>query len=287
MAKGGSTAPQTQTTTYQLSPEQRELMNLAMPGIREFAASTPQRYQGSTIAGFDPLQVAGQEAVIGAAPRIGELAQNAANTSNFWLSDAPWLAENNVGLRSAIDAATRPIQQNLMESTLPSIRGGAQTAGGFGGSRQGIAEGLASGRASQAIGDTGAKLAQDAYSTNVEAQMKAMGLLPQTQAAQSAEGLALSGVGDVRQAMAQALLGEQVNNFNWDQMAPFLQSKEIMSLLSGIPGGSTVSTGSTPQGNPLMGALGGAAAGASLGSAIFPGIGTAVGGGLGALLSFL
>jgi len=46
--------PQTQTTTQELSPEQRQLMNLAMPGVTQFAASVPQRYQGTTIAGFDP-----------------------------------------------------------------------------------------------------------------------------------------------------------------------------------------------------------------------------------------
>ena len=56
--------PVSQTTTTELSPEQRQLMNLAMPGVTNYAATVPQRYQGSTVAGFDPSQTAGQEGAL-------------------------------------------------------------------------------------------------------------------------------------------------------------------------------------------------------------------------------
>lgn len=284
---GGSPQPQSQTTTQELSPEQRQLMQLAMPGVTQFAASVPQRYQGSTIAGFDPSQTAGQEGALDSAGVQTDLARSGANTSNFWMSDQPWLPSNNPALQGSIDAATRPITQALTEQALPAIRDSAEKTGNFGSSRQGIAEGLASGRASQAIGDATSKITNDNYQTNVNAQLKALGLLPQTSGAQTTGDQTTSAVGDVRQSMAQALLGENVSNFNYDQLAPFLQSKEIMSLLSGLPGGSTTTTSTGPQKNNLTSALGGAAAGASLGSAIMPGVGTAVGGGLGALLPFL
>jgi hypothetical protein len=195
--------------------------------------------------------------------------------------------DTNPAVQGAISAATRPIYQNLTEQALPAIRGEAVTTGNFGGNRQGIAEGLASRGASQAAGDTGSKLAEAAYENNVNAQLKAMGLLPTVQSAQVAPAITTSGVGDVRQNLAQAQLGEQVQNFNWDQMAPFLQSKEIMSLLQGLPGGATVSTGNTPQANPALQALGGAASGAALGSALLPGVGTGIGAAGGALLPFL
>lgn len=285
----GSGSPQqpTQTTKYELSPEQRQLMDLAMPGIRNFAASTPQRYQGTQIAGFTPEQQQGQQMALNAAGAQGELAGNAARTSNFLMGGDIWRPENNPALRGAIDASTRPITQALTEQQLPALRGEAVTTGNFGSSRQGIAEGLASGRASQAIGDTASKLVNQQYETNINAQLKAMGLLPMVQQAQLAPAITTSGVGDVRQAMNQALLGEQVGNFNWDQLAPYLQSKDIMSLLQGLPGGATVSTGNVPQANKAMTALGGAATGAALGSALMPGIGTGIGAAGGALLPFL
>lgn len=286
MAKGSQEQPR-QETTYQLSPEQRQLMDLAMPGVRNFAASVPKRYEGSQVAGFTPEQTAGQQQVLAAAPTQDALARSAAGANQFFTSGSIWDPSANPNLRGAIDASVRPIYENLTEKALPAIRSEAVSTGNFGSSRQGIAEGIATREASRAAGDTAAKLAQSQYETNVNAQLKAMGLLPTVQGAQTAAGVTTSGVGDVRQAMDQALLNQTVNAFNFDQLAPFLQSKEIMSLLTGLPGGTTISTGNVPKANPLTSALGGAAAGASLGSAIMPGIGTGIGAGAGALLPFL
>lgn len=284
---GGSQQQPRQETTYQLSPEQRQLMNLAMPGVTQFAASVPQRYQGQTIAPFTPEQTAGQGQVLGAVPAIQNLATNAANANNFYTSGNIWDPAANPNLQGAIDAAVRPIYSNLTEKALPAIRSGSIQSGNFGGSRQGIAEGQAIAGASQAAGDTASKLAQSQYETNVKAQLQAMGLLPTVQQAQTTAGTVTSGVGDVRQGMDQAMLNQGAQAFNFDQYAPFMQSREIMSLLQGLPGGTTVSTGNVPQANPLMQSLGGAASGAALGSAIFPGVGTGVGALGGALLPFL
>jgi hypothetical protein len=283
----GSGQPQQQTTTQVLSPEQRQLMNLAMPGVTQFAASVPQRYQGSTIAPFDPSQVAGQEGALTAAGTQTDLGQAGAGTSESWLSPGATDVSNSPIVQGNINAALTPLRQGLTETTLPAIRSSAEQTGNFGSSRQGIAEGLAAGRESQAEGSATANILNNAYNTNVDAQLKALGLLPSTQGAQTVGAATTSDVGDIRQNMAQALLGQDVSNFNYSQYAPFLQSQEIMSLLSGLPGGGTTSTSNVPASNPLLQGLGGAAAGASLGSAIMPGVGTAAGAGIGALLPFL
>jgi len=287
MTTGAQAAP-TQTTQQVLSPEQRQLMDLAMPGVQQFAANVPQRYQGSTVAPFDPSQTTGQMMALGAASPQQQLADNAVSTSNFYTSGDIWNPSSNANLTGAINAATRPITQQLTQSTLPAIRQDAISTGNFGGSRQGIAEGLASQAASQATGDTASKVAEAEYQANLDAQIKALGLTPQTQQAQLAPATTTSGVGDVRQGQTQAQINQTVGNFNYDQYAPFLQSQEILSLLQGLPGGGTVTTGSVPNSSPGVGqALGSAATGATLGSAIMPGIGTAAGAGIGALLPFI
>lgn len=283
---GGGGQPTTQVTKQELSPEQEKILGLAMPGVEKFAATVPQRYGGSTVAGFDPLQTAGQNSAVNAAGAQGTVAAGAAGAENNLLTNI-WDPSQNPNLKGAIDSAVRPIQENLTQSTLPAIRGEAVSTGNFGSSRQGIAEGLASQGASRQIGDTSAKVAEDLYGTNIDAQLKALGLAPTVQGAQVAPATTLSGVGDVKQNMAQQLLGQDVSNFNYDQLAPFLQSQELISLLGTIPGGSTVTTGNAPTTNPAMSALGGAAAGASLGSALLPGVGTGIGAGAGALLPFL
>jgi hypothetical protein len=284
---GGQPAPQTQTTQQVLSPEQRQLMQLAMPGVTEFAAKVPQRYQGgSTIAGFDPAQLEGQMGALGSAGVQTDLARSGAGATSSWLSPNALDVGNNPAVQGMMDRNARSVNTALTETALPAIRDSAERSGNFGSSRQGIAEGLASGRASSALADANSKTLSDAYTTQAEGQLKALGLLPQTTATQTQGNLTTSAVGDTRQALSQARLSEDVGNFNYDQMAPFLQSKEIMSLLTGLPGGSSVSTASVPQKNPITGALGGAVSGASLGSAFGP-IGTGAGAGLGALLSFL
>lgn len=287
-------APQTQsstsTTTQNLNPQQQQLLDLIMPQITQFAAGVPKRFQGSTIAGFNPLQTAAQEMAVGAASRQDDAFRNAKNVTDFWTSPGALDPSGNPGMRGTIDAAVRPITEQLTQSYLPAVRSEAIGGSNFGSSRQGIAEGLGMQGASRATGDTAAKITNANYQTNVEAQLRAMGFLPTVSAMATQPAQTVGAVGDVRQALEQAQLGEKAAQFSWDQMAPYLQSKEILSFLQGIPGGSTTSTGqseaSTPRRNPIMGALGGAATGASLGSAFGP-WGTAIGALGGAGLSFL
>lgn len=285
---GGSPTPTTQTTTQELSPEQRQILNLAMPNITNFAASTPQRYQGETVPGFNPNEAAGQASVLSQTGNIQQLADNASNANNFYTSGQIWDPNNNPALAGSIDAATRPLYQNLTNTVLPAIRTDATQTGNYGSSRQGVAEGLATQSTQQAASDAANKIAEQEYETNVAAQQRAEALVPTLQSADTTAGVTQSGVGDVQRALDQAQTNEAVQNFNYDQYAPFLQSQDLVSLLQGLPGGSTVTTGNTPAPNTAGQALGGAAAGASLGTAIGgPGVGTAAGALGGALLPFL
>lgn len=284
MAKSGQQP--SQTSTYNPSPEQAAILRLAMPGIRNFAAKVPERYPGSTVAGFDPAQTQGQEMALTGASSQQTLAGGAMNDNLFMMGDI-WNPASNPNLQGAIDASVRPITQRYQEVVKPGIRDEFQAAGQqFGGSPRGKAEARAASDYMQAVGDTSSKLVQDQYGNNLNANLKALALLPQTQAAQVAPALTTSGVGDVRQALSQAFLNANVSGFNYDQMAPFLQSKELISLLQGLPGASVTSTANVPQPNQMTSALGGAMSGASLGSTFGP-WGMAGGAGLGALLSFL
>jgi hypothetical protein len=261
---GGNQPPPTQKTTVELSPEQRQIYQYALPYLRDYAATTPQRYQGSTVAGFDPNQVAGQNAVLGAAGTAGDVARGAAGANQFWTGDSPWDPANSPQLRGAIDASTRPIIEAYQEKLLPGIRGEATSTGNFGSSRQGIVEAAAARDTGRAVGDVASKTVQDLYKTNVDAQLKAMGLAPNVAATQFAEGQAISGVGDVRQAMNQAQLNELVQNFFADTGGlDFAKAKDILGLVQGMPGATTVSTGSVPKQSPFQTAL-------SVGSAALP-----------------
>lgn len=287
MSGGGSSTPVNQTVTQNLTKDQQKLVDLAMPGLQKYAANPPKLPDFSRVAGFDPLQTQGQNAVLGATGQQQQVANNAGNATNFLLGPALDV-NSNPYLQSAIAAGVRPIQENLVESTLPAIRSEAATTGNFGSSRQGIAEGLAAKGASQAIADTSARMASDAYNTGIGAMQNAIQLSPQTMANYLTPGLTMSGVGDVRQGQAQALLDQQASDFSYNQLAPYLTSSDLLAAAYGIPGGSTTASATGPRNSVLGGIGGGASLGSALGSVI-PGIGTGIGtlagGALGGLLS--
>lgn len=285
MAKGGST-PQTQRTEVTLSPEQRSLLGLAMPFAQQFAANPPGVPTSSTVPGFDPSQTAGQNLVLGAVPAQQRLAASGEQASNFLTSGDVLTPDANPALRATIDASVRPIYDQLTARALPAIRGEGRAAGQFGGSRQGVAEGQAIKGASQAAGDTSAKVATAGYNAGLDAFVKGLGLLPQTQQLQLAPGLTTSAVGDVRQNLLREQMAETASREMLPQLMPLMTARELVGLLGAIPGGSTTTTASTAKQNPFLAGAGGALAGASLGSTFGP-VGTAGGALLGGLLPFL
>ena len=290
MNSGGSQPQQTSSTTVQMSPEQQQLYDLGLPGVKSFAASVPSRYPGSTVAGFTDPQTQGQSQVLnGAVPQQQSIADNAVNANNNLLTNI-WDPSFNPNLQGAIKAATDPITQAYTSQVLPAERDEFNTSGqGFGGSRRGVADANNANTYERNIGNAASTVAQNEYQTNLQAQLQALGLAPTTQGTAAQPGVTTSGVGDVQQNQNQQVLNSNVAGYNYDQLAPFLQSQEIMSLIGGIPGGTTnsVATGNTPATNPLTQGLGGAVSGATLGSLLFPGVGTAAGAGIGALLPFL
>lgn len=272
-------------------------MDLAMPGIRQFAAQTPTRYQGSTIAGFNPTQEAAQNMALDAAGDQYNVGQGASGAHAFWTGGAGsggaadlFDPTQNPYMQRAIQGAITPAEQALTRSALPSVRGEAGGAGQFGGTRQGIAEGIALGDFGRHALDTTGKITTDLTKAFADNQLRAMGLTSEVQDALIRPAATTGTVGDVRQQQEQAMLDEQIRNFQFDQYAPFLQSQEILSLLAGLPGGSTVSTGSVPGQTGGAGkwgqAAGGALAGAKMGSAFGP-WGMGIGAAGGAALPFL
>lgn len=252
-----------QSTTFKPSKEQAELLKLAMPGFRSYAANPPVRYGGSQVAPFNASQLMGQEMVLNSVPSMQGVANQAGAANEFLLGDVLNPA-SNPHLQAYMDAAVRPINETLTRTALPAIRSGAEGTGNYGSSRQGVAEGIAIGDASRAVGDTSAKVANQGYLSGLEAMLKGLALAPTTQQIQAAPGVTTSGVGDVQQAREQAVLNEQVQGHYYDQLQDFMVSRDLASVLTGLPGGTNVSTANSPQPSGLAQAIGGASTAASI-----------------------
>lgn len=252
---GGGSTPTSQTTTVN-DPARDALYSTALPFFQQFAAGPTPQLPANSVAPFDPAQVSGQNQVLDAAAGAQKnLATEGANTASF-LSGDVLHPGSNPALGEYMAAADLPIAQNLTENVLPAVRSAATQAGQFGSSRQGIAEGLATKGTQQAIGATNASIANSGYDAGLKALTQNLALLPQTQAAQTTPGLTTSGVGDVRQALTQALLNQSNQQQLYPQISPLLMGQAIAGGANSFqPSGSTT-TASNPQQNPFLTALG-------------------------------
>jgi len=189
---------ETVETTQQLSPEQEQLLGLAIPAVTDISNNTPTLLPGSHVAGFNPNQIAAQNSAINTAgsldPYISGTINQAGNVAgagtsagfqglgdliaggmsgqgmqDFILSGDVMNAGANPYLQGAISSAINPLADNLMETILPGIGRGAGAAGQVGSSRHGLAEAGAIGDFFGQAGDIATNMANTGYNVGLDA----------------------------------------------------------------------------------------------------------------------
>lgn len=112
-------------------------------------------------------------------------------------------------LNPVVDNALLRMSQSFNEQFMPQLRSGGLSAGQYGGSRQGIAEGLAGDRLAQAMGETSAGMHNQAYN------------LAQQLMGQTAGHMSSLGVQSAQQDAARRLQADQANAANQLQQQMF------------------------------------------------------------------
>jgi hypothetical protein len=208
---------------------------------------------------------------------------------------------NNPYLDDQISALGNDLSSNFLQNVAPGLRSGAVAAGGYGGSRQGIVEGLGTQGVTDALATQAANLRGTAFE-NAQNRMQSTAQALNDQAGTVAQnninnrlnaaqvGSSLIGTGtamqqqnqaadDARYQQMLALLGAG-DSYNWSNLGNYAS---IISPGAGIGGTSTLTGGGGS--NPIAGGLGGALAGGAIGKSIggYGGVGSLIGGGLGLL----
>jgi len=269
---GQSSAQGQSQTTQQLTPEQTQLMQAATGNYMNFAGSNPTMPTGSqAVSPFTGAQTSGQNQVLQAAKSMAPVVGSAAGTNQYLSGGAFLDPGSNPYVQNAVKAATDPIYQDLNQRTLPGQQSTAAAGSGvnYGGSREGIQEGLDVQGAQRAAGQAGANIMNTALGQGLTATNQAIAQAPTTAGSLAIPGATTSAVGDVQQAQEQAVLNAN-NQASWfQQMLPLLKGQELTAAAAGLPGGSTFATGqNTQNANPvsqaigLVAALGGLAGGA-------------------------
>lgn len=290
-------------------------------------------YMGNQVAELDPMQ---RQAISALGANIGST--NAGyNTALGGMSSAmgydPQMVSGGSFLEGNVGAYMDPYIQNVeraamgnldqqYKQNLNTIGDRANAAGAFGGSRQGVAEGVAAAENARQMGDLSANLRSQGFNnaTNLMQTDMARGL--QAQMANQQAGLSgadlnmrasagygdltnaqqaanLQGInaglqgGNINQQYNQQLLDQTANQYNAMRQYPVDLFNMRQSALNGLQLGTSQSTsGGGGLASGIMGGLGGALTGAGLfgtGGALagLGGITGAGGAGIGGLLGLL
>ena len=318
MSKGG--APD--VTTNAVDPDIKQAFLSNFQNAQSVAGALPTQQ----FAGLNPLYQAGEEALVNTAlagPGIAgtDLAAQMAAYGGVYQPAMQTAGQANLGMTgpgniaSYMNPYTSQVRANALadletarQSAIQQTGERAMQARAFGGSRQGVAEGITNLGFARQAGTLGTQLNENAFNQAVQLQAADLARQQQAAAANQAAGLSgaelrLRGAGQLgslaaqQQALrlggAQAVMGaggarQALDQQQMDAIRNIgLQRLGIVQSSLGAQPANLGGTVSTPTySNPASGLLGGALAGAQLGSAI-PGVGTAIGAGVGGLLGLI
>ena len=156
---GGKSGGSEQETTQQVIPwsgAQPHLTSLFGQAGQLNAAGGPDYYPGQTFAGRDPLSDQAQNLRLNYATSSmpGQI-YDTQRAQSFALN-SPDVA-NNPYVQNMMQSNQFMANRNLSENILPRLGSGAVAAGQYGGSRQGIAEGIAARGTQEALANANAQ----------------------------------------------------------------------------------------------------------------------------------
>lgn len=278
---GGAQTTSTEPPSF-LAPT---LETITQAAEEQFRQGPTPLFSGQTVAGLDPTQIAGRElqtqfatldapqlfgAGAGTAQDLlqaqgagtGATIQNllAGGTGGVGVPTAqrgvnvdPALQQllsgqvDTTGLNAVVDALTRGATQQFQRDIIPSISRQGVASGGFGGSRQEIAEGIAAGDLGQRVGDVQARIFSDALrqARDLQAQGVQGGLQQEQQRQQFALGQGQIGAELGRLALQRQQTGlEQA----LQQQQLGLQQLPQLAALGQVPGQVLENVGAANRG---------------------------------------
>jgi len=149
---------------------------------------------------------------------------------------------------------------------MANIRSGAIQSGGYGGSRQGIAEGTALAGAADAATRAAADIYGQAYGQGLQAQQNTLGMTGDIMSAGFQPYTALAASGLDQQQREQALINDAMAKFQFEQALPYERLSQYTSALGGTSGLLGSAGVRTTPGMGTMGTLGNLA---MIGSTLF------------------
>lgn len=308
---GGSSQPATTTQVTKTElPAWLEGTTKENIAIADTISKRPyQAYGGQLTAGYTPEQQAAMDYAQQGVGMTTPLYQSAAIAANQAAGYNPMQVQSQNFLQGDIGGYMNPFTQQVENAALQRLEGAtkmglnrigdqARSAGAFGGSRQGIAEGTAIGEAARSAGELSANLRSQAFNTGAALMQTDQGRALQAQLANQAAGLQgqqlglsaagqlqniasgaqtarqqdaaiLESIGSAKQAQQQALLDEAYNRWLEARNYPIEMLNLRLGATTATPYGSTqTATGTRTGGGSGSNFLSGLGAAASIGASL-------------------
>ena len=209
----------------------------------------PTFYSGPTQAYFSPDQLTAQQGIrdfaVEGAPQIMNPAisayQDAMSPSRIDVANNPYV--NNMA-QAAADRAMASLQPELA-----NIRSGSIMSGGYGGGRQGIAEGNALAAAADSANQAAAGIYSDAYGQGLRNQLGTMGQTGALMGAGFQPYANLSLSGEQQQLREQALINDAQAAHDFNMNLPYQKFQNYQAGIAGFQpamGAAGSSTETTP-----------------------------------------
>lgn len=173
-------------------------------------------------------------------------------------------SQGNPYLDQMAGSITKQFNSNLLENVLPNVRYGAMAAGGFGGSRQGIAEGKAIGDSADGLAAALANLYGSSYESQQNRDLQKYGI--DTNAATSRYGtdksydLGLRGIDNqsrqIDNTLRLGLLGNDTQRYGIDTTAAtsrYASDNSLEGQLAGAAATQAVGAGNVALGRERLG----------------------------------
>ena len=238
-------------TSYSLTEPWDEQKPYLTGGFKEaqrlYNRGAPEYYPGETLAGFDPMEKASQQATIGYAMGPRAAGQQAAAEASLVQGLSGKIDPS--AYNPMVNALSSNVMSNLQGKILPGIRQ-QQVMYQPGGSSRGALEQnkAVTNAVTQGMTKPLADMYTNAYTQAQNRALQSGQLYPSIMAAPLNMYGAMGDVGAQKRAMTQAVIDRDMDRYQYQATAPQQQLANYMKMVTGNYGGTTIQTSPGPSG---------------------------------------
>ena len=233
--------------------------------------NTPRTfYEGSTVVPFSTQTQAGLDAMQTRATAGSPLVTSAQDLTAATMRGDYLSPDTNPYLKSAMDAATRPMTEAFTQDVMPGIDAAFSSAGRYGSGLQANQQARASEDYLQALGDVGSKMAYSNYADERGRQVDASTAAPAMAELDYLDPSRLIDIGGAYEGMAERELQEDIDRHRFAEDEERIRLGEYMPAVTGGQW-STSSTDQPIYSDDTSRYLGYGAAGAGIAGSLFGG----------------